>query len=349
MTHTPHIPIAVALIVAVSLGCSAIQSVAPVVPSALPTATSQGGWHALQSQGFHALVPESFISGAQLDMASLLQTMRQLGPDYASAADSIQMQNLTYVAYAVDTHSNAAGRITSMLVGRVSAPSTADISQYTEALAKKLLAGSSEYHLIGKQIQSTGRYPVGMLAVEIRTPQTPGVTQAIYAAQHGGVFWHIVFTTPSAEYASRAAVFEQISSSVTLPYSPLAPTATGLPVTLLLGLGLLILLAVVVLALAVMFYARSRSQAAAAPVVEHAPAPAPAAEPAQSATEAKAAAEPAAPTPPETAAPAPKKPSAARKRSPARKTATAKPRRKSAASKSARPVSRKKPKKARKP
>ena len=350
MIHKPHIPIAIALIFAALLACSALQSVAPAVPGALPTVTPPAGWHSLQHQGFHAWVPESFISGAQLDMDSLLQTMRQLGPDYAGAADSIQLQGLTYEAYAVDTHSSAAGRITSMLVGKVTAGSAVDITRYTEALANKLLARSSDYHLIGKEVETTGRYPAGMLAVEVRTPQTPGVTQAIYAVQNGGVFWHIVFTTPSAEFAGRSAVFQQISSSVTLPYSLPAPTVTGLPVSILIGLSLLILAALAVLILALMVFARSRKKAApvSAPVstAEQTPAPKPA-----PASEAKTVAQPAEPPSAAPAALAPQKRTAARKKSPARQIPAAKPPRKvkRVPRKNPKSAARKKPKAAGKP
>ena len=229
------------LITVIALGCSRVQ--APM-PTALPTMTARPGWHALENEGFQIWVPDSFIGGTGTDIDAVIQQPSRTGPAFSETAKSMKQQGVRYVVFAVDSHSNNPSNVTNMLVGKESAGAASDIGVYTDTFVANLLRTHSQYEILGKDVDTTGRYPAGRITVGINTPESGDVRQVMYALKNDGVIWQIAFTTPASEFQQRTPIFDQIASSVSLPYSSADSNAsgqTGSPIVMLIGAVLVII------------------------------------------------------------------------------------------------------------
>ena len=196
-------------------GCSPAK---PAGPTIVPTITPVPGWHMLENAGFQIWLPPSFLGGSNLNIDAVIPQLTQKDPNFAKIPQSLKQRGTPYIVFAVDTNSQP-DKVTYMLVANEKLSTPLEIGDYLDLLAKNLVAQSSLFNVLQKEVLSSNRYPIGKLAVELNTLESGDIKQVVYALKSGGAMWQISFTTPTEEFDGRSPIFEQIARSATLPYT----------------------------------------------------------------------------------------------------------------------------------
>jgi hypothetical protein len=196
-------------------GCAPAKQASPTI---VPTITPIPGWHMLENAGFQIWLPESFIGGSNLTINAVLPQLSQKGPSYAKIAQSLQQRGTPYTVFAVDTNSKP-DKVTYLLVGNEKITAQMDISAYLDLLSKNLVAQTSLFQIIQKEVIPSDRYPTGKIVVELNTLESGDIKQVVYAEKNGGAVWQVSFTTPVEEFDQRSPVFDQIARSTNLPFT----------------------------------------------------------------------------------------------------------------------------------
>ncbi len=213
LRHLHRISPIIAMLSLIAVGCSSSTQAPPI---AAPTVTPIADWNKLQQSGLEIWLPSNFIGGTQLDIDQAAQRLSQLGPDFASQAETIKRNRENILAFAIDQQPGPSGQLTNVVIGKEVLRGDPTIEGYLATFARRL---PSQYTILEQQAISLTRYPAGHLLAEFSTPQTGTIKQDLYVIRNGNVVWQFTFSTPANEFETRAEIFRTIIESATVPYS----------------------------------------------------------------------------------------------------------------------------------
>jgi hypothetical protein len=234
-------------------GCAPVKQASQTI---VPSITPIPGWHMLENAGFQIWLPENFVGGSNSDINTVLPQLSQKGPSYAKIAQSLQQRGTPYIVFAVDTDSKP-DKVTYLLVGNEKLTAQLVISAYLNLLAKNLVAQTSLFQIVQKEVIPSDRYPTGKIVVELNTLESGDIKQVVYAEKNGGAVWQVSFTTPVEEFDQRSPVFDQIARSTNLPFTKEPPVQRG---QLDPGVIILIVVIIIIFGLAAAAYIRRRQK-----------------------------------------------------------------------------------------
>jgi len=175
-----------------------------------PAATAIPGWSKFEGGGMALWLPGSYQGGnLDEDIDLVVQTLRNLGPDYEQMAQVIEQNPSMYVIWAFDSEIGPTGFLTNVSVTTERVLSAVTMDMYLDAVLEQLPA---QFSVVEQGVVSLGERQAGRLVIEFDVSGVVG-KELLYAVKDDGTMWIITYATGAEEFDQRLPVFEQSALS----------------------------------------------------------------------------------------------------------------------------------------
>jgi len=177
---------------------------------AQPTVVPMPGWVKYESGDIELWLPESYVGGnVNEDLDLIVSSLRELGPNYESAAQSIEQNPDMYLIWATDSKVGSSGFITNVNATTEDVLSTISVETYLAAATAQLPA---EFSVVDQKTMTMNGYEAGQMVLQFEISGVSG-KELFYIFKDGSSVWTITFATGVEEYDTRLPEFEQIADS----------------------------------------------------------------------------------------------------------------------------------------
>jgi hypothetical protein len=180
-------------------------------PDVAGDVTPAAGWKRLTGRGVAIQLPESFdnIDLTSTNTTALGDMLRNLGPEFESAATLIEQNPDLFVFMAFDNRSKS-GLVSNVLILSQALPIEVPLKSMVDATVAQLPAS---IHVTENSVVQVGSREAGRIVTD-NTLTTPSSKQVEYFFIESGRVYIVVFTTTADEFDSRLPVFEQAIASL---------------------------------------------------------------------------------------------------------------------------------------
>ena len=138
-------------------------------------------------------------------LQAILDTLKQLGPDYAESAKILEENPDVFVLWAFDPVKGPSGYITNVSITKEDVPSGITILDYLEAAMNGM---PSHIRKIDQSVVSVGAFEAGKLVLSSDIQGLKGLS-TIYSIKDGDRFWNVTYSTGADEFVQRTPMWEQ--------------------------------------------------------------------------------------------------------------------------------------------
>lgn len=171
-----------------------------------PTPDVPAGWEEFSAGRVHLWLPERFDGGDMgVKLQSIIDTMKDLGPEYAESARLLEDNPDVFVLWAFDPVKGPSGYITNVNITKEDVPSGITLQDYMEASLNGL---PSSMGVVDQGTTSVGALEAGKLVLSSDIRGLKGLS-VIYSIKDGNRFWNVTYSTGADEFVQRSADWEQ--------------------------------------------------------------------------------------------------------------------------------------------
>ena len=175
-------------------------------PTVQPTATPIPGWEKFKGGGIEVWLPESYDGGNLAeDVDVVVQSLRDLGPDYEQIAQMIEQNPSIYVIWAFDSAVGTSGFLTNMNITTQQVLSAVTVDTYLDAAVQQLPA---DFQVASRETLTLAGRPAARLTIDFTIPGVSG-KEAMYVIKDGTTMWAVTYGTGAEEWEQRLSDFEQ--------------------------------------------------------------------------------------------------------------------------------------------
>ena len=170
-----------------------------------PTVAPIEGWEKFEGGGAELWLPASYVGGDDSQLDLIIETLRNLGPDFEQMAQMLEQSPSAFALWAFDSKVGDSGFLTNVNVVAERVPSDVTLETYLELFAKQL---PDQFRVVGQGIVPLDGYEAARYLLEFTLQGVQG-EQIMYVIKSGNNVWAVTCSTGAGEFDRRLPIFEQ--------------------------------------------------------------------------------------------------------------------------------------------
>lgn len=177
-------------------------------PTVVPqrTATPITALKKFEGGGVGLWLPDTWVGGdLSKDLDVIIKKMRDLGPSYEQAAQTLEQNRSAFLFWAFDSKVGDSGFLTNVSVVTEQIPSAMSIDTYLDAAIKQF---PSDFRAVERGLVTIGGYETGRIVLEASLGGRQ-IKEVMYVIKGESTIWVVTYATSAEEFDKRLPVFEQ--------------------------------------------------------------------------------------------------------------------------------------------
>lgn len=178
-----------------------------------PTPDVPADWEEFSAGRLHLWLPESFEGGdVEAMLPQVVETLRNLGTDYAEMADYLEQNPGIFALWLVDSVRGPSGAISNVNVTREDVPETVSLQEYLDVSADLM---PPNLEILEQGIVTLGERELGKFVLSGKSDTVRRMV-VLYTVRDGPRFWNVTYATDPAEFVDRTPIWERSIRSLRL-------------------------------------------------------------------------------------------------------------------------------------